>query len=185
MSRKKRHRDAPPINAGSMADIAFLLLVFFLVVTTMDIDKGILTQLPPWPDENTPPPENVQQNRRNLFIVLVNSQDQLLVNGEWSKIDDLRASTKKFIDNNGVDPNLSLNPNKAIVSLQNDRGTSYNMYVQVQNELRAAYRELRDAQAMNKFGKRYAELTKTQGKEIKKMYPMRISEAEPKDVGKK
>lgn len=183
MSRKKIHREAPAINAGSMADIAFLLLVFFLVVTTMDIDKGIVTKLPPWPDENTPPPENLQQNRRNLFVVLVNAQDQLLVNGEWAKVEDLRASTKKFIDNNGVNPSLSVSPQKAIVSLQNDRGTSYNMYVQVQNELRAAYRELRDAQAMNKFGKPYDQLTVDQGEDIKDMYPMRISEAEPKDVG--
>ena len=185
MSRKKGHRAAPAINAGSMADIAFLLLVFFLVVTTMDIDKGILTKLPPWPDENTPPPEDIKQNRRNLFIVLVNAQDQLLVNGEWAKVEDLRAATKKFIDNNGADPKLSVNPQTAIVSLQNDRGTSYNMYVKVQNELRAAYRELRDSQAMNKFGKSYAELTKEQGEDIQDMYPMRISEAEPKDVGKK
>ena len=185
MSKKKGHRQAPAINAGSMADIAFLLLVFFLVVTTMDIDKGIVTKLPPWPDETAPPPEDIKQNRRNLFIVLVNAQDQLLVNGEWSKVETLRESAKKFIDNNGLDPSLSVSPQKAIVSLQNDRGTSYDMYVQVQNELRAAYRELRDAQAMNKFAKPYAELTKIQGKEIKSMYPMRISEAEPKDVGGK
>ncbi|MBT8195682.1 MAG: biopolymer transporter ExbD [Bacteroidia bacterium] len=185
MSRKKRHRDAPAINAGSMADIAFLLLVFFLVVTTMDIDKGIVTKLPPWPENEDEVMEPDDVNRRNIYIVLVNSQDQLLVNNEYYQIEDLREGAKNFIDNNGVNPKLSDSPKDAIVSLQNDRGTSYDMYVRVQNELRASYRELRDTESMNKFGKVYAELTKAQGKEIKDKYPMRLSEAEPVDKGKR
>lgn len=182
MSRKHGHRGAPAINAGSMADIAFLLLVFFLVVTTMNVDKGIVTKLPPLPEKDMPDPPPIKQ--KNIFIVLVNSQDQLLVEDEWFQVENLKEATKEFILNNGRDPNLSVNPKKAIVSLQNDRGTTYDMYIRVQNELRAAYNEIRDAEAMKKFGLPYAELTKSQGKEIKEAYPMRISEAEPVDFGR-
>ena len=98
-------------------------------------------------------------------------------------ISQLREGAKRFINNNGIDPNLSENPYKAIISLQNDRGTEYKTYIQVQNELAAAYNELRNDAALNKFGKRYIDLNKTDKKEIRKMYPQKISEAEPKNIG--
>lgn len=177
----KKSRAIPEINAGSMADIAFLLLIFFIVATTMDVDSGIITKLPPMPDKEQK--DDSQIKRRNVFTVLVNAKDQILIQDEWADVSKLRESAKKFIINNGVDPNLSENPDKAVVSLQNDRGTSYNMYIQVQNELKAAYNELRDDASSNKFGKKFKDLNNEQQKEIQKMYPMKISEAEPKDVG--
>ncbi len=180
MARKKS-RSLPEINAGSMADIAFLLLIFFIVATTMDVDSGLLTKLPPMPDPNQPPPPEIKE--RNVFQVLVNANNQILVEGEWGNIETLKDEAKEFINNNGRKENLSENPDKAVISLQNDRGTSYDTYIQVQNELKAAYNELRNATARDKFGKKYDELNAPQQKEIQKMYPMKISEAEPKNIG--
>ena len=116
-------------------------------------------------------------------MVLVNAKDQLLVEEELMDISQLREGAKTFIDNWGKNPELSDNPQKAIISLQNDRGTSYEMYIKVQKELSAAYRELRDREAQKKFGAYYAELEGENKKEIRKAYPSKISEAEPKKVG--
>ena len=175
-------RSLPEINAGSMADIAFLLLIFFLVTTTMDVDTGLVRKLPAMPEEEEILDDS-QIKAKNVYVVLVNSKDQLLVEDELMDISQLREGTKAFLDNWGKDPNLSDNPQKAIVSLQNDRGTSYEMYVSVQNELSAAYRELRDREAQKKFGVNYMELKGDNKKEIRKMFPEKISEAEPKNVG--
>lgn len=179
MARSKR--TVPEINASSMADIAFLLLIFFLVTTTIDTDKGIIHKLPPWDPEQEQ--EDIDINRRNVLIVLVNAQDYLLVNGNYEKVSNLRKRIKEFVDNRGRNPELSLNPQKAIVSLQNDRGTSYNMYIQVQNESKAAYRELREEFAMKKFGKSFDKLSDEQAKVVRDEYPLKISEADPKAVG--
>ena len=175
-------RSLPEINAGSMADIAFLLLIFFLVTTTMDVDTGLVRKLPAMPEEEEIIDDS-QIKAKNIYVVLVNAKDQLLVEEELMDISQLREGTKAFLDNWGKDPNLSDNPQKAIVSLQNDRGTSYEMYISVQNELSAAYRELRDREAQKKFGVKYAELKGDNKKEIRKMFPEKISEAEPKNVG--
>ena len=175
-------RGLPEINAGSMADIAFLLLIFFLVTTTMDVDTGIARKLPPMPEEELQE-EDPQIRAKNIYVVLINTNNQLLVEGELMDISQLRDGAKEFIDNNGRDANSSENPEKAIISLQNDRGTEYMTYIRVQNELAAAYNELRNKAALNKFGERYANLNKTQKKEIRKMYPQKISEAEPKNIG--
>tara|TARA_B100000161_G_scaffold141921_1_gene100777 strand:- start:24 stop:569 length:546 start_codon:yes stop_codon:yes gene_type:complete len=177
-----KRRGLQEINAGSMADIAFLLLIFFLVTTTMDVDSGIARKLPPMPDEEMQEDDS-QINAKNIYVVLINTNNQLLVEGELMDISQLREGAKRFINNNGIDPNLSENPEKAIISLQNDRGTEYKTYIQVQNELAAAYNELRNDAALNKFGKRYIDLNKTDKKEIRKMYPQKISEAEPKNIG--
>ena len=177
-----KRRGLQEINAGSMADIAFLLLIFFLVTTTMDVDSGIARKLPPMPDEEMQEDDS-QINAKNIYVVLINTNNQLLVEGELMDISQLREGAKRFINNNGIDPNLSENPEKAIISLQNDRGTEYKTYIQVQNELAAAYNELRNDAALNKFGKRYIDLKKTDKKEIRKMYPQKISEAEPKNIG--
>lgn len=191
MPRSKRTAEA--INAGSMADIAFLLLIFFLVTTTMDVDSGLLRKLPPPLDPEAPKPPPIKE--RNVFTVLVNRNDQLLVEGEIGSIKTLRAKAKEFVLNPYEKANLSakkpledidfIGPyrvSKGVVSLQNDRGTSYNMYIMVQNELVAAYREIRDDLAMQTFGKKYRTLNKEQAKAIRKAIPMMISEAEPRNI---
>lgn len=180
MAKNKKDRSAPTINASSMADIAFLLLIFFLVTTTMDVDKGVTIKLPPITEE---PPEDVEIHERNAWPVLVNANDQLLVKGELVRVEQLREKTKRFIGNFGRDPKLSLTPQKAVVSLKTDRGTSYNMYVQVLNELKAAYNELREEEARQEYGVAYEDLTKEQKKKVRKKYPMRLSIAEPESVG--
>lgn len=172
----------PEIPLASMADIAFLLLIFFLVTTTMDVDKGITNKLPPIPDK----PEDIQDvkvNQRNAMPVLINARDQIQVKGELLNISQLKQKAILFLDNYGKDPNLSENPDKAVISLKNDKGTSYNMYVQVQNELRAAYNFLRDKEAMNKFGKKFDLLSDDQQKIVREAFPIKISEAEPESVG--
>ena len=179
MARKKR--GLQEINAGSMADIAFLLLIFFLVTTTMDVDTGIARKLPPMPEEEQETPPEI--HARNIYVVLVNAGDNLLVEGEPMNINQLKDGAKKFINNNGANATLSDNPEKAIISLQNDRGTSYKMYVRVQNELAAAYNEIRNEVALERFGERYIDLNKPKQKEIRKEYPQKISEAEPKNIG--
>lgn len=173
-----------------MADIAFLLLIFFLVTTTMDVDEGISTKLPPWEPEMIENPPPIRQ--KNLFVVLVNANDQLLVEDEYMTLENLRDATKAFLDNNGdgscdycqgkQDPSSSVNPQAAIISLQNDRRTSYKMYVSVQNELVAAYNELRDELANRQYGRNYADLNPEQQDAIQDAYPQKISEAEPLDI---
>ncbi|MDA0740806.1 MAG: biopolymer transporter ExbD [Bacteroidetes bacterium] len=193
MARNKRA--IPEINAGSMADIAFLLLIFYLVTTTMDTDKGINRKLPPWDEELVEAPPPIKE--RNIFTVLVNSNDQLLVEDEYLEISQLREKAMEFIDNNGDGSctyckgfkvsSSSDNPDKAVISLQNDRGTSYGMYVKVQNELVAAYEDLREKYAEEEYGKSYRGMDEKEDKdllsEIKKAYPQKISEAEPLNIG--
>lgn len=231
-------RPLQEINAGSMADIAFLLLIFFLVTTTMDQDIGILRQLPPPIPPDMPKPPEVKQ--RNVYEVLVNSNDQLLVEGQPMDIRNLREGAVDFYTNPNQSPDLpqlttvtremvqnNLNqlrqalsekpdsqeikdkikewedkltaldligtyqelPSSALISLQNDRGTSYEMYIKVQNELSAAVNGLRDALSEKKFGVPYSELDpgndddKPKIKAIRAVFPQRISEAEPKNFG--
>ncbi len=181
------------INASSMADIAFLLLIFFLVTTTMNVDTGLARMLPPMPEEEQETEQDVKQ--RNIFTVLINKSDRLMVEGQPMDISMLREKTKEFIQNPSDDPNLpekqqtevdyfgTIDVSRGVVSLQNDRGTSYRMYMLVQNELVAAYNELRNELARSKFGLPFDELGETQQDAIQKIYPQRISEAEPKSVG--
>ena len=197
-------REVPEVNAGSMADIAFLLLIFFLVTTTIEKDSGIARTLPPIDDLE----EEVNIRKRNLFIVNVNKDDQLLVNEEPMALKDLRQAAIDFIDNGGApqgtadycnycqgarDPKSSDNPDKAIISLQNDRLTSYKMYIAVQNELVAAYNELRNRESQRLYGWNFTdvknailegnyrgdvELAEERLKEIQKMIPQKLSEAD-------
>jgi biopolymer transport protein ExbD len=176
----KRKRSSAEIPAGSMADIAFLLLIFFLVTTTMDTERGLQILLPPIP-EGEPP--IVETRQRNIQIVLVNQHDELLVDGNYLPIERLRERTKEFVMNPHNRSDLSESPDKAIVSLRADRGTSYEMYIHVQNELIGAYNELRDEEAMRQFGRRYRELPSEAQRSIRDMIPRRISEAEPEEVG--
>ncbi len=187
-------RKTPELQTSSMADISFLLLTFFLLTSSIDTDLGLSRKLPPMPDITQPPPEIKQ---RNVFVVLVNAYDMLLVEGKPGNINTLREDAKEFFLNPNNDPNLSekrpienidyIGPyerSKGVISLQNDRGTSYEMYIAVQNELTAAVNEMRDELSMDKFGKKFDDLTNEEHrKAIQKAIPVAISEAEPKDIG--
>lgn len=204
-------KELPEINAGSMADIAFLLLIFFLVTTTMDVDSGISRKLSEKPPENYDPPV---VKMKNIFEININRNDQLLVEDEEMDIKDIKQATIDFLDNGGgigksVDgipgtkcdycngaksDSSSDHPNKAIISVQSDRGTSYGMYITVQNELLAAYTELRNRYAKTHITGKYAGMSyeellllddkdnehlKSVIKKIKNAYPQIISDAEP------
>lgn len=190
-----KKRKTSEINSSSMADIAFLLLIFFLVTTSMSTSTGLSRRLPPPlpPDQVIPP---VDVNKRNIFVVKVNSQNQLMVQGELMELQDLRQKTKEFIKNENDDPHLPAKIEENIpllgtmsitkdhvISLQNDVDTQYQAYINVQNELVAAYNELRNELAKEKFGAGYDELNEDQQKAVQSVYPQKISEAEPKNYG--
>jgi biopolymer transport protein ExbD len=190
-------RQTSEINSSSMADIAFLLLIFFLVTTSMSTSTGLPRQLP----QPTPPdwkPDAVDINKRNLFVVKVKSLNQLLVQGEEMPLKNIREKVKEFVKNTNNDPHLpELKPvfiplfgemmitKDHVISLQNDVDTHYQAYISIQNELVAAYNELRNEISKEKFGKLFTELTEEQQDAVKKVYPMKISEAEPKNYGGK
>lgn len=189
-------RKIPEIPSASLADIAFMLLIFFLVTTTMDVDSGLERRLPQWVD-----PEELENddqiNERNVFVVLVNRNNDLLVENEYADIDDLRDRTKEFMANPYNDNDLpekepkeipyfgEVMVTKGVISLRNDLDTKYGMYIAVQNELVAAINELRDELAIEHFGKSYNKLKDDEQDAIRDIYPSRISEAEPKKVGGK
>lgn len=188
-------RSIPEINASSMADIAFLLLVFFLVTTTMDVDTGISRRLPPPLDPTVDPPD---VKERNIFNVLVNKNDRLLVEGKPGDLFTLKDQAKEFLGNpNNLESlpektvknieNLGDYPvSKGIISLKNDRGTSYEMYIQVQDALTLAVNELRNELAMERFGIKFDNLSDDAYiKAIQKAVPVAISEAEPENIGGK
>lgn len=198
-------RAAPEVNAGSMADIAFLLLIFFLVTTTIEKDKGILRSLPPIDDTETDPPIIKQ---KNLFTVLINRNNQLLVEEEEMELKDLRQAAIDFLDNGGStnaagesctyckgkrSESSSDHPDKAIISMKHDRETSYDKYIEVQNELVAAYNILREREAQRLFNRSFKSMLEEKEKNqfkkddklneqierIKELFPMKLSEAEP------
>jgi hypothetical protein len=203
-------RASPEVNAGSMADIAFLLLIFFLVTTTIEKDKGIARQLPPKQDEEIPPPP---LKEKNIFIVNVNKDNQLLVEEELMELKDLRQAAITFLDNGGApagspehcnycqgmrSTSSSDNPIKAVISVQNDRLTSYETYISVQNELVAAYNFLRDRESQRLYGWKFTEVknalnegnyygNKMAAQEgisaVQALFPLKLSEAEPKKRG--
>jgi biopolymer transport protein ExbD len=194
MGKKKK---VPEVNSSSTADIAFLLLVFFLMTTTMAVNKGLSRRLPP-PVPADQKTEDLKVKERNVFVVLINSDNQLLVQNEYLDVTKLKDKAKEFILNENDDPNL---PEKVpmeveyfgnvmvtkdhVISLQNDRGTSYSNYIEVQNELVAAYNELRNDLSQKKWAKNYDELDEDQQKAVQKILPQKISEAEPKNYGGK
>lgn len=189
-------RKTPGLNTQSTADIAFLLLCYFLMVSTMDNQSGLQRRLPPMPDPHQKT-EDQKVNRRNIIIVKINSADRILAGSEPIDVSQLKDKIKEFLTNPTDDPNLpekepvaiegfrTYPVSKGVISLQNDRGTSYRAYIAVQNELVKAVNELRDEFAMQNFGKKFAQLTEDQQDIAKKAVPQNISEAEPKDVAKK
>lgn len=188
-------RKTPGLNTSSMSDISFLLLAFFLLVSNINTDQGIARRLPPPLPPNQPEPPEIKE--RNIFEVKINSKDRLLFNGEIGDIADLKDRAKEFLGNPNNDENLPERPiqhidllgdmpvSKGIISLQNDRGTSYDMYIAVQNELTSAISEMRNELSQEKFGKRYADLNDNQSSAIDKAIPIAISEAEPTKIGEK
>ena len=200
-----RRKGAPEVNAGSMADIAFLLLIFFLVTTTIETDAGLDRMLPPM----EPPDEDVVIKQKNIFTVNINRSGQLLVEEEIMDIKNLREAAKSFLDNGGAasgtpeycnyckgkrDPNSSDNPGKAIISLKNDRETQYSTYITVQNELVGAYNDLRNREAQRLYGRDFTEMEgkylnpetpssvrddlKDKVKRVQDLFPQKLSEAE-------
>jgi biopolymer transport protein ExbD len=188
----------PQINASSMADISFLLLIFFLVPTSMDVNQGLARRLPPPPDPNQKLEEK-DINQRNLLLVKINSANQLMVEGQLIDVRQLREKAKEFILNVQDDENLpklveedfgapigTIKYTKDhVISVQSDVETQYQAYLDVQNELVAAYNELREDCAQKYFHKAFAELDDDQRKQVQKVYPQKISEAEPKNYGGK
>lgn len=189
-------RNVQGINASSMADISFLLLIFWLTTTTMNADKGLQRRLPPMPEESQSQ-EDVKINRRNIIQVKINSNDRILAGGQILDITQVKEKIVEFITNPA---NLETMPekelkdiegfgeyavSKGVVSLQNDRGTSYDAYLRVQNELAKAFNEIRDAFASKNFGMKYDSLDEDKQKIVREAVPLSISEAEPKDVGKR
>ena len=189
-------KKVPQINASSMADISFLLLIFFLVTTSMDVNQGLARRLP----APIPPDQKVEDkdiNKRNLLVVKINSANQLMVQGQLMDVKQLIEKAKEFILNaNNADnfPKVYEEDFGApfgvvkytkdhVISVQNDVDTQYQAYLDVQNELVAAYNELREECAQKYFHKAYNELEEEQQKQIQKIYPQKISEAEPKNYG--
>jgi biopolymer transport protein ExbD len=169
------------IPTSSMADIAFLLLVFFLLVTTIDVDTGIYMELPPPLEEDQEPPEIPS---RNLLNVLVNAQGDVLLDREFVQVRDIRPMVKRFVTNEGRDPNLSDSPQDAIVSFKTERRAAYEMYIRVLDEIKMAYIELRNEYAQASFGQPdyatyRANLAPDQADQVRQRFPQRISIAEP------
>ena len=197
MARKKR--TMPGVNATSTADIAFMLLIFFLTTTSMNTDKGLARRLPPPPDPSVKKQDDLKVKERNLLQVRINKDNLLMVGSEYLEVSQLKAKAKEFIANPNDDANLPekhvknipllggdvMVTENHIISVTNDVGTSYQAYIDVQNELVAAYNELRNEAAKANFGKNYAECDEDQKKAIRDFIPQKISEAEPKKYGGK
>ena len=171
-------RKLQEINAGSMADIAFLLLIFFLVTTTMESNYGIRRKLPPPEDKNQPPPPVIK--KKNVLEIVINGNDQMMIEEEPADVKDVKKIAIDFITNNGKDPKSSDNPQKAVISIKHTRETSYKMYISVYNELIAAYNNVRNRYAKQKYGKPFEKLTEDEQKVVKDAYPQKIAESTPK-----
>jgi biopolymer transport protein ExbD len=193
----KKKKSVPKLNSTSTADIAFMFLLFFLLTTSMDTDRGLPRRLPPpVPKDQKKQDEKVDIKKRNLLVVLINSNNQILCGSDFIPIDQLKDRVKEFVENTNnnehmpekIDEdvpyfgNMKITKNH-IISLQNDRGTSYQAYIDVQGEIALAYTELRNDLARKKFGVAYSQLTEEQQEAVQKIYPQKISEAEPKNYG--
>lgn len=193
----KGKRKVPEINSSSTADIAFLLLIFFLITTSMDTDRGLARRLPP-PPEQEQQKDDIKLKERNVLQVFLNMNDQLMCGDDYVTVDQLRDKAKEFIANPNNDEKMpekkpvnvpffgnTMVTTNHVISLRCDRGSTYQAYISVQNELVAAYNELRDELAENKFGKKYVDLGEDEQAAIREIYPQKISEAEPRKYGEK
>ena len=194
-----KNKNIPEINASSQADIAFTVLIFFLVVSTLDVDTGIVRVLPPMADPNVKQ-EDIKVKERNLLLVFVSGSGNIMAGGKVISLNALKDKAKEFILNPLEDKDLpekkptvidmpdgskwTYPVSEGVISLQNTRDTSYEVYIQVQNELTRAFNEVRDEVSMAKFGKKFADLGDAESKVITKAIPMKISEAEPRKMMK-
>ena len=183
-----KKRKTPGINGSSSADIAFMLLIFFLITTSMDTDKGLARRLPPPVPKDQKNDADVDIKKRNLLVVLINSNNQILCGDQFVDIKQLKEKIKEFIDNPYNDEHKpervevdvpffgkKMVTKNHVISLQNDRGTEYQAYINVQNEIAAAYNELRDGVSKEQFGKAFADLNDEQQKAVQQIYPQKIS----------
>ena len=195
MARKKR--GVPGINSSSTADIAFMLLIFFLITTSMDTDRGLARRLPPPPENKDQKDDDIIVKERNILQVRLNKDNQLMCGTDYIDVKQLKEKAKEFLLNPSNDENLpereekviegfgSYPVSKGVISLQNTRGTSYNAYLRVQNELVRAVNEIRDEFALANFGKVYTSLDEEKQRIVRDAIPQNISEADPKDTGRK
>jgi biopolymer transport protein ExbD len=192
-----KKRKMPGLNTSSTADISFMLLIFFLVTTSMDTDQGLGRTLPKPPEDDQLNNE-IKIKERNILNIRINKDNYVMIGDDYASLEDVKERAKEFIKNPENKPNLpELKPKKIkgfggktmmvtenhVISVQTDRGTDYGIYFQVQDALVAAYNELRDELAKAEFGFRYEFLTKDEQKAIREVYPQKISEAEPKKYG--
>ena len=192
-----KKRKMPGLNTSSTADISFMLLIFFLVTTSMDTDAGLARTLPKPPEEDQENNE-IKVKERNILNIRINKDNYLMIGNDYVGLEDVKIRAKEFIQNPENRPDLpelkehdckllgkrmvTLNH---VISVQTDRGTSYGVYFQVQDQLVAAYNELRDELSKQEFNvNHYEQLTKEQQESIREVYPQKISEAEPKQYGK-
>lgn len=195
MARKKK--EMPELNGAGMSDISFLLLCFFLMTSSMDQSMGIHRRLPQIPPDTPRKEDEIKIKPHNVLQVLVDGQDRVSVNQRIIDVKELKAITKDFIQNPNKDPRKSskkkenipgageVDVTEAVISLQNVRGTSYNKYLEVQNELTAAYNELRNEESQARFQCKFSELSDSRREIISSIYKQRISESPPKDTRKK
>lgn len=179
----KKKRSVPGYNASSLADISFLMLIFFIVSATISTDTAVNTILPPWNPNPADSTNYPKIERRNLFDIDINAADKILVRSEPKDFTEIKPLLIDFITNNGRIPTYSENPQVVVVSLKNDNGTSYNAYLNVYNEIKAAYNFLWDEAAKSAHGLPYASLNKDQQEKIFNAYPLVLSESEPVDLG--
>ncbi|MCQ2257423.1 MAG: biopolymer transporter ExbD [Bacteroidaceae bacterium] len=194
-----KKRKMPGLNTSSTADISFMLLIFFLVTTSMDTDQGLQRTLPK-PPEDEEKNNEIKVKERNILNIRINKDNYLLIGDDYCTVQDVKERAKVFIKNEENKPNLpELKAKKIkglggktmmvtenhVISVQTDRGTDYGVYFAVQDALVAAYNELRDELAKEEFGFKYEFLKKEQQEAIREVYPQKISEAEPKQYGGK
>jgi biopolymer transport protein ExbD len=188
----KKKRDDVGVNASSMADIAFLLLIFFLVTTRIASEKGVYRDLAPKPEGEVPP---VELNKRNVYKIIINSSNELLIEGEEGKMKQIKKEVKAHVNNYGVDPELSVSPKDAIISIKTDRGTDYTTYLTVLDEILQGYNELRANYLSKELGEKITvedfleisrqdtQVNKDRYKLAKDKYPLNVSDAEPTGSG--
>lgn len=169
---KTKKRVVPVVSAGSLADVAFLLLIFFLVATTIQTDTGLNVLLPAWTENDN----SEKKKDRNVLSVIINSENELMIEGERAQLSDLQARTEQLILKEAESPKV------AIVSLQNDNGTSYETYLTVYNEIKAGYNRIWEDESLRRFGQHYDDLDKKSQADVRKNYPLVISEVEPSKI---
>lgn len=191
-----KKRKMPGLNTSSTADISFMLLIFFLVTTSMDTDQGLGRTLPKPPEDDQLNNE-IKVKERNILNIRINKDNYVMIGDDYASLEDVKERAKEFIKNADNKPNLpELKAKKIkglgktmmvtenhVISVQTDRGTDYGVYFAVQDALVAAYNELRDELSKQEFGFKYEFLTDEQKKAIREVYPQKISEAEPKKYG--